>query len=379
MDLDVKKQPWLQHYGYPSQGIQLRYSNLQTYLDFYRNQPSFLGLYQWIYRNVKLQEHTSLFVINKPKNPADQGHHRAFSSFLTGFNKDTSYARNAYLVGQCFGEGPKVFKITADAAEALAQMEVSLSFEDYQQPYDTCIVELPRAYSIRQATLLPNDLEESFTQDERNHHYPIFVILHRIPKDHDLLIHVQFASDRFVNSGVIKEGTIEEALTYQFKDYFKDLTDDLTNDESQVCLWCARVALNTMLVAEGEGHHATREFASRRESTEAKILRLEKQRKLLPLDRAKLSQLRSEITTLPTYFELNQNIVFSRSETTEEGTTREGSHTSKKPHWRRGHWKMQPYGPQSSLRKRIRILPTKVNWHLFQGAAHDTKTTYEIR
>lgn len=379
MDLDVKKQPWLQYYGYPSQGTQLRYSNLQTYLEFYRNQPTFLGLYQWIYRNVKLQEHASLFAINKPKNPTDQNHHKVFSTFLTGSNKDTSYARNAYLVGQCFGEGPKVFKITPDAAEALAQMEVSLSFEDYQQPYETCIVELPRAYSIRNATVLPTDVGEGFTQDERNHHYPIFVILHRLPKDHDLLIHVQFASDRFINSGLLKEGTIEEALIHQFRDYPWDPTDSLSNDESQVCLWCARVAFNTMLIAEGEGHHSTREFASRRDSTEAKVARLEKQRKLQPLERTKLQQLRSELNTLPTYFELNQNIVFSNNESQEEGPTREGSHSSKKPHWRRGHWKMQPYGPQSSLRKRIRIIPTKVNWHLFKGQDQDVTVNYKVK
>ena len=33
------------------------------------------------------------------------------------------------------------------------------------------------------------------------------------------------------------------------------------------------------------------------------------------------------------------------------------------PHWRRGHWRMQPHGPGRTLRKRVRIAPQFIHPH----------------
>ncbi|WP_330954983.1 hypothetical protein [Burkholderia thailandensis] len=43
-----------------------------------------------------------------------------------------------------------------------------------------------------------------------------------------------------------------------------------------------------------------------------------------------------------------------------EGSEAGVTHHEKSPHWRRPHFKMQPHGPQSSLRKVIFVGPTIV-------------------
>jgi hypothetical protein len=40
---------------------------------------------------------------------------------------------------------------------------------------------------------------------------------------------------------------------------------------------------------------------------------------------------------------------------------------SRRIHWRRGHWRMQPYGPESALRRRIWIKPMLVGSDAGQG------------
>ena len=50
-------------------------------------------------------------------------------------------------------------------------------------------------------------------------------------------------------------------------------------------------------------------------------------------------------------------VTFGRHSSQEDG---EATGRSVKPHWRRGHWKRQPYGPGRSLRKLILVPPTRV-------------------
>lgn len=46
-------------------------------------------------------------------------------------------------------------------------------------------------------------------------------------------------------------------------------------------------------------------------------------------------------------------------------------------HWRRGHWRNQPHGPNNSLRKQILIKPVLVRADLFIGDRSNTKATYK--
>jgi hypothetical protein len=59
-------------------------------------------------------------------------------------------------------------------------------------------------------------------------------------------------------------------------------------------------------------------------------------------------------------FQLGYTKVYSVNPTEEQSELIKG-HSEGSVHWRRSHWKTQPYGPKSSLRKLIWIMPTIVN------------------
>ena len=75
--------------------------------------------------------------------------------------------------------------------------------------------------------------------------------------------------------------------------------------------------------------------------------------------------------------EFEQNIDFYEVKEAPEqiGKTISGRN-SPRPHWRRGHYKMQPYGPQLALRKLTFIKPVLVMSRNFTGDTSSTQVTY---
>jgi hypothetical protein len=57
------------------------------------------------------------------------------------------------------------------------------------------------------------------------------------------------------------------------------------------------------------------------------------------------------------------------------GNAEGGTHASPKPHWRRGHWAQQPYGPGSLLRKPVLRQPVFVVGKAYKGMEIDLEKT----
>ena len=73
----------------------------------------------------------------------------------------------------------------------------------------------------------------------------------------------------------------------------------------------------------------------------------------------------------------DQGIVL-HDEARSSGEPNEEGDAHRRPHWRRGHWKMHAYGPGRSQRKRILIKPVMVNKHLLAGEGGCSQTAYRI-
>jgi hypothetical protein len=87
----------------------------------------------------------------------------------------------------------------------------------------------------------------------------------------------------------------------------------------------------------------------------------------------RLSDRNESVKTIPIYYDFEQKIHLA----TYESSTHSGhSGIHLKPHWRRGFYKMQPFGVGRTGRKRIRIAPVLVNSHLFGGNFSQTKVEY---
>jgi hypothetical protein len=82
---------------------------------------------------------------------------------------------------------------------------------------------------------------------------------------------------------------------------------------------------------------------------------------------------------MPTLITFEQEVSFYIRNPEEVGAVSdEASFTGRKnkPHWRKGFYKMQRFGPGRSQRKLIFIAPVLVNRHLFSGNVDDTKAVY---
>ena len=74
--------------------------------------------------------------------------------------------------------------------------------------------------------------------------------------------------------------------------------------------------------------------------------------------------------------EFEQNVVvYDRQDMSRSDSESDGS--SRRTHWRRGHFRRQPYGPARSSRKLIFIKPILVNARHFDGDVADTE--YRLR
>jgi len=79
-------------------------------------------------------------------------------------------------------------------------------------------------------------------------------------------------------------------------------------------------------------------------------------------------------------YEFDQQIEFyeTNDQRTKHGVIDDGRN-SPKPHWRRGHFRMQAHGENHSLRKLIFIKPIMVMKDIFIGDLADTTTTYTAK
>jgi hypothetical protein len=94
-------------------------------------------------------------------------------------------------------------------------------------------------------------------------------------------------------------------------------------------------------------------------------------------DAGRLANAAFDLRALPVRYRLAQDVRLYRVEAAEERA--EGGEATclvLAPHWRRGHYRMQAYGPGLSQRRRIAVPAVLVNAHLFLGPKQGAAATY---
>jgi hypothetical protein len=90
------------------------------------------------------------------------------------------------------------------------------------------------------------------------------------------------------------------------------------------------------------------------------------------LNQAKAERAGRLLDTEINLIEFEQNVVvYDRQEIARSDS--EGEASPRRPHWRRGHFRRQPYGHGRSSRKLVFIKPILINAHRFQGDIADTE------
>lgn len=268
-----------------------------------------------------------------------------------------------YMLGSVYSQGPCIFRPTYEELVALSEMRLNIAIEDYAQPFDFVILELPEQF-----------YKNHIRSEDGN--YPSIVILH-FNKALDVMISYVLMSGKveeysYKNAIEFEQGKLLEDLLGQFT-YDFQFPDSMPMDEKEWALSreLMILAINYCLLVEEAGMASLPGNEGYKRRLDHFIKNAEKKG-----DKEKAAFNKDLLRSEPVYYELNQKVRLYSSVTSDVELDPEATGRSVGPHRRRGHYRMQSYGQGHSLRKRIRIPPVFVNAHKFFGDMSDVTTTY---
>ena len=244
---------------------------------------------------------------------------------------------------KALAEGPKLLCPTAEQCEALEHVDVNISFDDYVQPFPTFLLELPLEYRCKLA-------------DRFQIECPQLVLTHHDART-KYIVSFRTGGNACVSTCHLMSPrwkTVEEALRFGVEE-----GNDL--DQGEVI---QRVALNFGLLMT---YYGVRDLGPADPQSHATHMRNARRKNQGKAERAR-RLLDGEINVI----EFEQDVVvYDRSETQQSDS--EGDGSTRRTHWRRGHFRRQVCGHARSARKLIFIKPILVNAHRFQGDVADTE------
>ena len=267
-----------------------------------------------------------------------------------------------YSVIEMIKQGPKVLNVGDCYVAPLLNTDLNLTITDYSQPYKAMCVNLPPQFMSKYIAEYDTDI----CVNSGTHCPESVLVIHDI-KARVLVFHVMFSSHQNINSLIIKDNEmIEQLIDHSTRTEISG-SAGIDSSESIVTAAAIKIALNALLLADNnlvangpynKSHYDRLVRNKAKNGTPAQV---------------KVTDI--ELATHPFVFEIDQNVqTYNKSDRSET----DGSRGSNKPHWRRGHYRMQRFGPELVELKRIRILPVLVNHHLFLGNNLNSKVEYEL-
>jgi hypothetical protein len=290
-----------------------------------------------------------------------------------------TYASYAEAISQLARFGPKVFTFDALTCEALENFTLSVPATDYHQPFAQVVIQLPDDYAA--SRVVPHAKGDAV---------PDFLIVERfdlasggvpggvpdgVAKGCMVLLLIQMDTGMFTGHLLIlnEDKTLDEVVT----DTSAGLEEHVGAGVINLRRALMRLALNINLMATCYG---VRKLGFLNPSYCARL-----SKRLAKNHRPELhTQNEAELRAAPVLYTFDQQVtLFQRQNSGQNGTppppTGPGTGARKSPHWRRGHWRSQPFGAGRTQRKLVMIPSVLVNADLFLGKPGDTSATYHVR
>lgn len=262
-----------------------------------------------------------------------------------------------YTYSKVFGLGPKVFRPTSDQLVALEDIVINLDFEDYNQPFDTIVVELPEQYAKSRSVISDTNTIET----------PSVVIVVHDRVSNTLIFNIM------MDNGVVltnwRRFKDNKSLEYWFEHEEKSLseTDQITKSEFDLTVHIRRAIANYCLLLDEVG---VKKHGPINQTYYDRLT------KFAAKKNDKQTAARCELRSYPIVYEINQEVKLHTVLPRQSGSsTTVGYHVD--PHHRRAHYRMQRYGEGLKLKKRIRIAPMFIHADCFVGPMSNSITTYK--
>lgn len=239
-----------------------------------------------------------------------------------------------YAIIEAIKNGPKMLVPSFDDCISLEHTEIKIPCTEYEQPYPALLIEFPYKYY--------EHMTERWKRPQ-----PKGAIACHVKHANMIIINLIYKHVEFDNITVFFETqdniTIEEA--------FIVLDNKGVHDEDTlIAKFYQRIIMNLMLIMTALGHQTYMTLVKKRRKH----------------DQSK------EIVLVG----LKQNIKMFDRKTHGTGKELDYDRKSPHPHWRKGYHRMQPYGPESMLRRRTFIRPVFVCGSRYGGNMTDTGATY---
>jgi len=247
-----------------------------------------------------------------------------------------------YLQSRVYTQGPKVFRPTAEQMFALERMKLNLTVDDFNSPFETITVELPKAYVEARALPEANVAQLHFEKDKRFFVHNIMYAKH--------VMKTWWRSDN--------TDTLEDWLAEDYSNEMK-FTDVPVEDRERVAEFMIRRAvLNYCLLLDEVG---VKKDGPAVPNQYAQLVKwCAKSNKHTPANK-------SQLQAQPILYSLKRPEINLVRMVASEKELGESTDRVVSPHSRRGYYRMQACGVGRTDRKRIRIPPCIVNKHLLTG------------
>lgn len=283
---------------------------------------------------------------------------------------------NYWLQMQLAVAGPKVFRPTLEQCLAMEQVAPRIAISDYAQPYPVMVIDLPEEYQKQRVSAFGS------TQGIPAHAPACILIGAYGQPPWTIWLDIVFNSGVGIQWALLPtDATIEDGIIREFgQDSY--LPADLPancfgSDERRIVAGLLRLAVNAMLLLADFG---CRHLGPLNPSH---FRRLERYAALARRRNRGTGKIEAErnLRLAPQLYGFPQDIVLHGEERSggdppASGTQEEESH--RRPHWRRGHWKMHAFGPGLRQRKRLFIKPVLVNRHLLREGGEIPQTVYRV-
>ena len=290
-----------------------------------------------------------------------------------------------FLRATALATGPKVFNLSSNYASAFENIDINIPCDNYEQPFPLVIIEFEDDFSTK--NLVSNNFDEppckpellnllkdiNFDTDRLllEHpkvaiHSPSFIMIHHIKEAKALLLVLKMNSgvDLTSNMKLRDDKTIEECFSITLNNSNEKENESLNHEEKMLLKKFFRIACNLCMLACDFGYDKLHDS------------HMDKLQKLVQKKNKHHEKNLFEMNTRPVIYQLNQNIKLYESKNVAYDSDKTGR--KMKSHWRRGHFRMQPYGETRSLRKRIFIKPLFINAVDFKGNVEDGMTNYTL-